>query len=582
MAPTHSFAKLCTAAKIAVPARAQHLQFLTDAGIAGLNAPAKELHERCAALAWARASLAASTDPDTWPTTLDASLHPTLLGLYSLPPHRGNDAPPSDFQRLATTIQLYDPSPPVASAAPPPQPNGGGAINISRPPDSAGALQSSSLSAAPSSPAPNSSTSASTPPTLKKRQRMHMHVDLAAQLPEEVYLALDSAAGMDPEKRAKFHKACQDSAVTALLDNTTSAAFGHQTLLALTEGQHFEPFKRGRALAGAGRSAPTGPSAFNEQVARETHLRTMQGQWPALMQAFGGQHELGSTSVNNLWSAVTFIMTLRAARSAHWNVPEVEEACRAQLDALPAYRSAVANVAARLAAAYDHAEAARQINKCYAAFFLPFWWEHILLRGVLDPTEHKRIIDGPSTAPAHAPPPVPVPAPPAALPAPVFVTPPAHHGWAPPVAPPPYGGPPPLPYAYPGLGQQLPPPPPAAPPAHTPPAPPPTPPPAKGFIGKALSALIIGNNHGVTISGNPRTCTCAIAKAFPGRTHFPFECPIKYHAHRGVCPGWTAAGQRIPSAWEGDNITGATQAEWRTFHATLISANAAGRTEVSF
>ena len=63
-----------------------------------------------------------------------------------------------------------------------------------------------------------------------------MHVDLAAQLPPEGYLALDSAAGMDPEKRAKFHKACQDSAVTALLDNTTSAAFGHQTLLALTEG----------------------------------------------------------------------------------------------------------------------------------------------------------------------------------------------------------------------------------------------------------------------------------------------------------------------------------------------------------
>jgi hypothetical protein len=109
---------------------------------------------------------------------------------------------------------------------------------------------------------------------------MLMHVDLAALLPEEVYLALDSAAGMDPEKRAKFHEACPDSAVTALLDNTTSAAFGHQTLLALTEGQYFEPFKRGRALAGAGRSAPapTGPSAFNEQVARETHLRAMQGQ----------------------------------------------------------------------------------------------------------------------------------------------------------------------------------------------------------------------------------------------------------------------------------------------------------------
>jgi hypothetical protein len=202
MPPAHTFVKLCTSAKIAVPPKAQHIAFLTNAGIQNTNAPAKDIHERCAALAWARASIAAATDPDSWATMLDASLHPTLLG-----------APAS-------------PSP--AQARPPP-----------------------------------------TPPTLKKRPRMLMHIDLAAQLPPEVYLALDAAAGMDPEKRAKFHKACQDSAVTALLDNTTSAAFGHQTLLTLTEGQHFDPFKRGRALAGAGRSAPTGPSQFNEQVARD-------------------------------------------------------------------------------------------------------------------------------------------------------------------------------------------------------------------------------------------------------------------------------------------------------------------------
>jgi hypothetical protein len=87
-------------------------------------------------------------------------------------------------------------------------------------------------------------------------------------------------------------------------------------------------------------------------------------------------------------------MTLRATRSHYWGVTEVEEACRSQLDALPAYRSAVAIVAARLATAYDMSEAARQINKCYAAFFVPFWWEHILLRGVLEPLEHKRIVDG--------------------------------------------------------------------------------------------------------------------------------------------------------------------------------------------
>jgi hypothetical protein len=37
----------------------------------------------------------------------------------------------------------------------------------------------------------------------------------------------------------------------------------------------------------------------------------------------------------------------------------------------PGLRSAVANVAARLAAAYDTTETAHQINQCYASFFLP-------------------------------------------------------------------------------------------------------------------------------------------------------------------------------------------------------------------
>ena len=577
MAPTHSFAKLCSAAKLAIPNKPLQAQFLSDAGISAANATAKENHERCAALVWARSSLAAATDPDSWPTTLDASLHPVLLGLYHLPPYRGSGASPSDFSRLADIIQLYDPSPPApaasASSLPPTSTAGDGSINIARPSPAAPAAPAASTGGPLSPPKASQAPAAATPPTTKKRARMLMHVDLAAQLPEEVYLALDSAAGMEPEKRAKFHKACQDSGVTALLDNTTSAAFGHQMLLSLTEGQYFEPFKRGRALAGAGRSAPTGPSAFNEQVARETHLRTMQGQWPALMRAFADPHELGSTSVNDLWAAVTFIMTLRAARSAHWGVPEVEEACRAQLDALPSYRSAVANVAARLAAAYDPPEAARQINKHYAAFFLPFWWEHILLRGVLDSVEHRRLVDGLSLAPAPAPPPPPPPV----APPPVYVPP---HAWAPPVLMPPYPGPTPPPFG--GLPPGFPTPQPPAPPHGATPTPPAPPPPAQAFMGKPLSALIIGNNFGVTVPGNPRTCACVITKSFPGRLHFPFECPIKYHKNRGSCPGWTAAGLRIPSAWEGDNITAATQAEWRTFQATLLRSNVAGSTEVSF
>jgi hypothetical protein len=74
-------------------------------------------------------------------------------------------------------------------------------------------------------------------------------------------------------------------------------------------------------------------------------------------------------------------MTLRAARTILWKVQEVEEDCRFQLDSLdslPAYRLAVANVAARLAAVYDAPEASCLVTKHYASFFLPFWWEHII------------------------------------------------------------------------------------------------------------------------------------------------------------------------------------------------------------
>jgi hypothetical protein len=291
--------------------------------------------------------------------------------------------------------------------------------------------------------------------------------------------------------------------------------------------------------------------------------------------------------VNNLWSAVTFIFTLRAARATHWNCQEVEDACRLQLHALPSYRSAVSNSAARLAAAYDAPENARQVNKNYAGFFLPFWWEHILLRGILDPTEHQKILDklcSPgATPPAPAPAPAPVPPPaPVAFPPPAYLQPHAYPGWAPPFAQPP-------------IGMAFHTPPTAAPPyvIPTPPAQPqPYAPPAavtpKGpertmFVGKIVSPLICGNNFGIALLGTPRQCACSISRAFPGRIHHPFECPLRLHQLKGACPGWTPAGQRIASAWAGDNITTATQAEWRVFQATLPTALVAkGTQDITF
>ena len=79
-------------------------------------------------------SLAAAEDPDSWPTTLDAALHPTLLGLYLLPPHRGPGAPPSNFARLAKTIELYEQTPVAAAGAAAP------AAGIAAPPAAAGTI----------------------------------------------------------------------------------------------------------------------------------------------------------------------------------------------------------------------------------------------------------------------------------------------------------------------------------------------------------------------------------------------------------------------------------------------------------
>ena len=87
MAPNPPFAKLCSSLKLAVPLARARADFLAAAGIlAPDDTPAKDLHDRCAALAWARDSPRAAVDPDTWPVILEPALHLTLLSLYLVPP----------------------------------------------------------------------------------------------------------------------------------------------------------------------------------------------------------------------------------------------------------------------------------------------------------------------------------------------------------------------------------------------------------------------------------------------------------------------------------------------------------------
>jgi hypothetical protein len=218
-----------------------------------------------------------------------------------------------------------------------------------------------------------------------------MHTELHKLLPPDVYSALDMSSGMEATARAKLQRTCRDLDLAAVLDPATSAAFSHQTSLTLSEGSYFDAAKRGLALAGVGRSASASPNAslvFAETIGRDTYLRSLREHWTSMRPSFAdSSSELSSSDVDRLWSAVTFILTNRAARAATWGVPEVAAACQAQLAAVPAYRSSVAVAITRMAATFDRAAAARTVNRAYITFFTPFWWEHILERGRLKPDD---------------------------------------------------------------------------------------------------------------------------------------------------------------------------------------------------
>jgi hypothetical protein len=77
--PPNSFQALCKSAKIALPTTTANMKkFLDSAGtLPILGAPrADGLRERCAAVAWVQNAVANKLDPNTWSSTLDASLLP--------------------------------------------------------------------------------------------------------------------------------------------------------------------------------------------------------------------------------------------------------------------------------------------------------------------------------------------------------------------------------------------------------------------------------------------------------------------------------------------------------------------------
>ena len=162
-----------------------------------------------------------------------------------------------------------------------------------------------------------------------------------------------------------------------------------------------------------------------------------------------------------------------------------------------------------------------------------------------------------------------------------------------PPAPPTLNAPPPpyvplqAPYAYPAYGAYPPPawaplPPPHAPPPHWPQpvaarAPPPpaaaaaapcgggaAPPPRRSPVGLPCSPEIIGPQLAVWPSP-PANLLC---RACAGRLHAHFECPARYATVLGApCPGFDAAGARVPGDWAGQDLQRATRFSWAAYAA---------------
>jgi hypothetical protein len=561
--PTPSFLELCKTEKLVLPTTIPAMKkFLEDASI-GKPFPTSraDLLELCATVLWPRDYLAKKEDPEAWATKIPDALFAKLRALYPIPPKRATSTfGDSIYARVAEAISLFAPddmlvdSSGVAIAAGGPS-QAQGPINTARPDAAATSSPAPALSS-PSPSTPSSSGTAasasSTPLTSAgTKRKLLMHDDLRAVLEDDVYHALDASTGLSATERTRLHKACRDGSLGVLLDNTTSAAFGHQFILALTDGSHFHTGKRGLALAIAGRSAAASTAVvdFMESMTRDAFLRTLRDHWVAMLPAFAGDHELSGTIVNRLWEGVTFTMKVRAARASAWGVPEIADACARQYQGLPAYRVAIAATLARASSAYAGTAVARHINRAYLEFFLPFWWEHILLRGQLDADKvnaEVRALMFPPASPAADPPAYPAaPLPP-----------------VPPPAPPP---PPPAPPAAPAV-----------------PIASPTQPKPPLYVAKPCSALIVGPALGLARLGPGRPCACAINAAFPGRQHRTFECPLRYHQVRGRCPGWTPAGSRVPACWTGDDLTPACRDEWRDFAATLEVSRASLGAQVNF
>ncbi len=562
-----TFVEACSSAGYDLPDTLPDLkQLLADAQTAdqSVKRTRAQLEERCAALIWARKFLESNADAGQAWAALPAGPQSELRSLYPIPPYKGSGPPPSALALLADQIVTFTPAgaavfPQAGASGSPSIPAAG--INTARPDEPQGMvpppqqqpspLQSTPLQPQPPPPQPVLPQSA--PPSFtsalagRKRTIWMMHDALEAALPHAVYRVLDNYSHLDIEKKKKIKSAVSDASGSSLWDPCSSAPFSHQYILHHIKGEPWCSLSRGMALAAAGRSICVDALGNVDSAALERDamlddavMQVHRNRWEAI--PWNSSAEIGASSVANCWAAVSMILRRRALRSAQWGCPEVQTACEEQFRQVDVYQSQVSSAITVITSSLPGADQGRARNKQYLTFFYPFWAEHVLGQGRLDAAALIAAVDKGLAALA----------PPAA-------------GGSLPVPLPPAGRAPPPPPAQPGGGQLMPPP---AAPGRGRGAP------ASGaggqqpaiFLGRPCSPVIVGNDRGIPYVVR-RPCVCAVAAAFPGTTHSSWECPVRYHARYNRCPGWTAAGARIPGAWVGDNLAPATVAEWRDWFA---------------
>jgi|GEM_PF-4965298 len=123
--------------------------------------------------------------------------------------------------------------------------------------------------------------------------------------------------------------------------------------------------------------------------------------------------------------------------------------------------------------------------------------------------------------------------------------------------------------------------------AALPPPPPPPPLPQQrpssgiGFLGRPMSAAVVGPGLATIQPPNKNCRRCSGG-------HYAFECPVAYFLKfNEPCPGFDAQGNVDHNAWAAGDITGQTKAAWRAYLArhriaAATQGIAAGRQAVDF